>query len=64
METSDRQRIIACVEKMTSDLFGDVKRLAAYDPKYRLRCGNFRVLFNIERDEIVVHRIKDRREAY
>ena len=64
LEKSDRQRVVASIEKMTTDLFGDVKKLTAHDPRYRLRVGSFRDLFNIERDEILVHRIRDRRDAY
>lgn len=64
MERADRHRVVASVEKLASNLGGDVKKLAAHDPRYRLRSGNFRILFNIEQDEMVVHRVKDRRDAY
>ncbi len=64
METVDAKRVIAGIEKMKVDLFGDVKKLTAHSPRFRLRSGNFRVLFEVEGDEIVIHTIRDRREAY
>jgi mRNA-degrading endonuclease RelE of RelBE toxin-antitoxin system len=36
------------------DLAGDVKRLTNMSPSYRRRVGDWRVLFEIERDMIVV----------
>lgn len=64
LEISDKQRVLQGIEKMKKGLAGDIKKLAAFKPRYRLRLGNFRVLFELERDEIIVHRIKDRRDAY
>ena len=49
---------------MENDLSGNVKRLTDFEPQYRLRVGNYRVLFNIENDFIIIYRIKHRREAY
>lgn len=46
------------------DLSGDVKKLTAKTHEYRLRVGNLRVLFTLERDLINVYRVKDRKEAY
>jgi mRNA interferase RelE/StbE len=58
-------RILDRIETMKNDLQGDVKRLTNFSPEYRLCTGNFRVLFSIERDNvIVVYRIKQRDKAY
>ena len=46
------------------DLTGDVKKLAATLPAYRLRVGNFRVLFTLEGQTINVFAVKNRKEAY
>ncbi len=43
---------------------GDVKRLTNFDCDYRLRSGDYRVLFDVEDDRIIVHRVLHRREAY
>jgi mRNA interferase RelE/StbE len=49
---------------MKIGLRGDVKRLTNFTPEYRLRVGNFRVLFEIEDKEIVIYRIVHRKDAY
>jgi mRNA interferase RelE/StbE len=45
-------------------LSGDVKRLTDFTPEYRLRVGDYRVLFEVENSTIVVYRILHRRYAY
>jgi len=59
-----RKRIIDRIEIMTGDLKGDVKKLTDHSPQYRLRIGDFRVLFDIENETIVIQRIRNRREVY
>ncbi|MBA2593194.1 MAG: type II toxin-antitoxin system RelE/ParE family toxin [Pseudomonadota bacterium] len=59
-----RRRIIQKVEEMTEDLAGDVKQLTNFSLEYRLRVGDYRILFEIEDDTIVVYRVRHRREAY
>jgi mRNA interferase RelE/StbE len=59
-----RRRIIEKVEEMTEDLAGDVKQLTNFTPEYRLRVGDYRVLFEIEGNTIVVYCVRHRREAY
>jgi mRNA interferase RelE/StbE len=60
----DGRKILIKIREMENDLTGDVKRLTNFDPNYRLRIGNYRVLFNIENDVIIIYRVKYRREAY
>lgn len=45
---NDRERIINKIEAMQDDLQGDVKRLTNFTPEYRLRVGDYRVLFELE----------------
>ena len=40
---------------MSNDLKGDVKRLTNFTPVYRLRVGDYRVLFEIEEKAIVIY---------
>ena len=42
----------------------NTKKLKNYTPTYRLRIGNYRVLFDIEDDNIVIGRILHRKDAY
>jgi mRNA interferase RelE/StbE len=58
------RRIRSKIERLTKDLAGDVKRLTNYSPEYRLRVGDWRVLFNIDRDMILIERITHRSQAY
>ena len=58
-------RIADALERLQSDLTGDVKKLTNFTPEYRLRVGQFRVLFEIENEtRIIVYRVVHRREAY
>jgi mRNA interferase RelE/StbE len=57
-------KIIKDIEIMGNDLTGDVKRLTNFTPEYRLRIGDYRVLFEIENDSIIVYRVRHRREVY
>ena len=65
LQKHDATRVADALERLADDLSGDVKRLANFSPEYRLRVGQYRVLFEIENQkDIVVHRIVHRREAY
>ena len=57
-------KILEKVQLMENDLAGDVKKLTNFTPEYRLRVGNYRVLFEIEDTNIVIYRVKSRDKAY
>ncbi|MDB5333650.1 MAG: cytotoxic translational repressor of toxin-antitoxin stability system [Phycisphaerales bacterium] len=57
-------RIIEKIEAMRVDLAGDVKRLKQFVPRYRLRVGDWRVLFEIDQSRVVIWRVRHRREVY
>ena len=52
------------IEAMQNDLTGDVKRLTNFTPEYRLRVGDYRVLFEIEGQTVVIYRVLHRKDAY
>ena len=58
------RRILEKIELMRNELAGDVKRLTSFTPEYRLRVGDYRVLFQFEGNVVIIYRIKHRREAY
>ena len=65
LQKQDAFRIANALELLQSDLAGDVKKLTNFTPEYRLRVGQFRVLFEIEdRTRIIIYRVVHRREAY
>ncbi len=65
IQKQDASRIADALERLADNLFGDVKRLTNFTPEYRLRVGQYRVLFEVENEnEIVIYRVVHRREAY
>ena len=61
LDSRAKMRLKNAIEKLP---FGDVKKLKGYQNDYRLRVGNFRVLFSIENDIIVVKDVLPRGQAY
>jgi mRNA interferase RelE/StbE len=57
-------QIVRKIGRLENGLHGDIKKLKGRDIAYRLRMGNFRILFDVDGDAIIVRRIKDRKEAY
>lgn len=64
INSGDRNQIIKCIEELEQNLKGDVKRLTNYPPEYRLRVGDYRILFEVEDDRVIVYRIRHRKDAY
>ena len=42
----------------------NIKHLTNHDPKYRLRVGSYRILFDVTETEVIVARIRHRQESY
>jgi len=61
---SDRAKLLDKIESLADDLSGDVKKLTNFTPEYRMRWGNWRVLFEIESETVVVYRVLNRKETY
>ncbi len=55
----DARKIVSKIDEMGNDLQGDVKKLTNHTYEYRLRVGDWRILFETEIDKI-----KHRREVY
>lgn len=60
----DAVRITSKFVELETRLTGDIKRLTNYTPEYRLRVGNYRVLFEIDDSKVVVYRIMHRKHVY
>lgn len=61
----DIERILVGIEILADDCKGDVKQLTSTTTEYRLRIGNYRILFEIEQDDkIIIYRILRRKDAY
>ncbi len=64
MPKQDAQRIVQKIKVLENGLSGDIKRLTNFTPEYRMRVGDYRVLFEVDESVITVYRIKHRKEAY
>lgn len=64
LPTSEKVKVVTKIEALKDDLQGDVKKLTNFTPEYRLRVGNYRVLFGIEGQTLTIYQIKHRRDAY
>jgi mRNA interferase RelE/StbE len=64
---ADRTRIVAKIAALASNPrpHGSEK-LAGYDDRYRIRQGNYRVVYEIDDDanEVTIYKIGHRREVY
>ena len=52
------------LDRAQRDLTGDIKKLKGFKNKYRLRAGNYRVLFELEGNCLVVYDVGDRKDIY
>jgi len=64
MQVSDRERIVERLRWLEDDLRGDVKRLSNHIPEYRMRAGDWRALFEVAGNRVIVYRILHRKESY
>lgn len=64
LDQKNIDQILAKIELLQDNLRGDLKKLTDFTPEYRLRVGKYRVLFEIEGNQIIIYRIKHRSQAY
>ncbi len=60
----ERAQVLRKIERLQFGLHGDIKRLRQAEAMYRLRMGDFRVLFDLEGGAIVIRRVGNRRDVY
>jgi len=60
----ERAQILRKIERLQHGLHGNIKRLHEAEAAYRLRMGDFRILFDVEGDVIVIRRIGNRKDIY
>ena len=60
----ERAQVLRKIERLQLGLHGDIKRLHEADAMYRLRMGDYRILFDVEGRVIVIRRIGNRKDVY
>lgn len=60
----NRERVVARIEMLQNNLAGEVKKLTNFTPEYRLRVGDYRVLFEVEGEFVVIYRVRHRKDVY
>ncbi len=60
----DCGRVVERLRWLENNLRGDIKRLSNHFPEYRMGAGDYRVLFEVADDQVIVYRILHRRESY
>lgn len=65
LDKSVKNKIIKAIQNLQK--FPDVsncKKLTDFDPAYRLRVGDYRILFDVFNDVIYIARVLNRKDAY
>ncbi|MBI4027251.1 MAG: type II toxin-antitoxin system RelE/ParE family toxin [Verrucomicrobia bacterium] len=57
-------QILRKIQWLQSGLVGDIKRLTHHDCDYRLRMGDYRILFDLIGDTVLIRAIGNRKEIY
>lgn len=57
-------RFMRIENALQKDLAGDVKQLTNFTPEYRLRVGNYQVLFDVNGAKVIIYRVLHRKDAY
>lgn len=61
LDKPTKNKIRQAIEKLPA---GDIKKLVGYKADYRLRIGDYRVLFSREPDTIIIKDVLPRGKAY
>lgn len=64
INSTDAQKLLNKIQLLEDNLKGDIKKLTNYTPEFRLRAGDYRVLFELIENKIIIYRIKHRKDVY
>ncbi len=59
-----RAQVLRKIERLETGLVGNVKRLKETDAAFRLRMGDYRILFDVEGSVIIIRKIGNRTDVY
>ncbi len=60
----ERVQVLRKIERLKFGLQGNIKRLREAESMFRLRMGDYRILFDVEEDVIIIRRIGHRKDVY
>ncbi|MGO9097813.1 MAG: type II toxin-antitoxin system RelE family toxin [Bryobacteraceae bacterium] len=65
IEREAAMQILHCIDRYMASRTGDVKRLRPPRTGFRLRCGDYRVFFDLKGENTIeISGVRHRREAY
>ncbi|MBT3215310.1 MAG: type II toxin-antitoxin system RelE/ParE family toxin [Deltaproteobacteria bacterium] len=65
IDTQNKDRIHTKIKELINfPSISNVKKLTRFEPAYRLRIGDYRVLFDVTEDTIEIGRILHRKDSY
>ncbi len=65
IERDTAMQILYCIDRYLANRTGDVKTLKPPRTDFRLRCGDYRVFFDLKGENTIeITGVKNRREAY
>ena len=60
----EADQILRKVQRLEHGLHGNIKRLQNADVGFRLRMGDYRILFDVVGDTIMVQKVGNRKDVY
>lgn len=60
----EAEQILRKIQRLEAGLHGNIKRLQNADVAFRLRMGDYRVLFDVVGDKIVIQSVGHRKDVY
>jgi len=60
----ERAQVLRKIERLELGLHGNIKHLHAAEAAYRLRMGDYRILFDVADRVIVIRKIGNRKDVY
>lgn len=52
LSVNDKKRIVEALEKLPDE--GDIKKMQGYDRYYRLRVGDFRIIYTVDNGKLMI----------
>jgi mRNA interferase RelE/StbE len=60
----EADQVLRKVQRLENGLHGNIKRLQNTDVGFRLRMGDYRVLFDVIGDRILIQKVGNRKDVY